>query len=399
MWAPGWARRFSRPSTPDNSGFACAPRTATDIDRTEQALLKALEVIQAAAGDDSVQMTLGYLGTIPSSYPINTVYQWMRGPEDAVMWVALKRGSGINIEQLEEQLRGKLAQALPDVQFSFEPADIINEVMSFGSSTPVEVAVSGPDFGQTRPYAAKVKAEMAKMLGLRDLEVVQSLDYPTIQVDVDRKKAGTVYVTPVDVSRSLAEATSSSRFTVPNFWADAKTGIGYQVQVEVPRPIVRWPRGIKPLESIADLQMVPVKRNAAGQVLVRDVASVSTATMPGEIDRYNMRRQVSMTANVVGTDLGSVSRGLSEALKLSGDPPPGVKVEIRGQIPPMRDMLGGLALGLGQKEADQPTGGRRLSRSQARRRNARLAQGRGGGAGRGPREGGSGQGHVRAKPG
>jgi multidrug efflux pump subunit AcrB len=311
----------------------------TDIDRTEQALLKALEVIQAAAGDDSVQMTLGYLGTIPSSYPINTVYQWMRGPEDAVMWVALKRGSGINIEQLEEQLRGKLAQALPDVQFSFEPADIINEVMSFGSSTPV------------------------------------------------------------DVSRSLAEATSSSRFTVPNFWADAKTGIGYQVQVEVPRPIVRWPRGIKPLESIADLQMVPVKRNAAGQVLVRDVASVSTATMPGEIDRYNMRRQVSMTANVVGTDLGSVSRGLSEALKLSGDPPPGVKVEIRGQIPPMRDMLGGLALGLGQKEADQPTGGRRLSRSQARRRNARLAQGRGGGAGRGPREGGSGQGHVRAKPG
>ena len=124
------------------------------------------------------------------------------------------------------------------MQFSCEPADIINEVMSFGSSTPVEVGVSGPDFGQTRPYAAKVKAELAKISGLRDLQTVQSLDYPTVQVDVDRKKAGTVYVTPVDVSRSLAEATSSSRFTVPNFWADPKTGIGYQVQVEVPRPVV-----------------------------------------------------------------------------------------------------------------------------------------------------------------
>ena len=107
-------------------------------------------------------MTLGYLGTIPSTYPINAVYQWMRGPEDAVMWVALKRESGINIEQFKEELRGRLAQALPDVQFSFEPADIINEVMSFGSSTPVEVAVSGPDFAETRPYAAKVKAEMAR---------------------------------------------------------------------------------------------------------------------------------------------------------------------------------------------------------------------------------------------
>ena len=168
-----------------------------------------------------------------------------------------------------------------------------------------------------------------------------------IQVDVDRKKAGTVYVTPNDVAKSLAEATSSSRFTVPNFWADPKTGIGYQVQVEVPRPVVRSPKGIEPIGSIADLKMVPVKRNAAGQVLLRDVATVSTGTMPGEIDRYNMKRQVSMAANIAGTDLGSVSQAVAAALRRTGEPPRGVKVEVRGQIPPLRDMLGGLALGLG----------------------------------------------------
>ena len=176
------------------------------------------------------------------------------------MWVALKRDSGIHVEQFKEELRGKLAEALPGVHFSFEPADIINEVMSFGSPTPVEVAVNGPDFAETRPYAAKLMDEMGKLPGLRDLQVVQSLDYPTVQVDVDRKKAGTVYVTPNDVARSLAEATSSSRFTVPNFWADPKTGIGYQVQVEVPRPVVRSPKGIKPIGSIGDLKMVPVKQ-------------------------------------------------------------------------------------------------------------------------------------------
>ena len=82
----------------------------TDIDRTEQVALKALKVIQETAGADNVQMTLGYLGTIPSTYPINAVYQWMRGPEDAVMWVALKRESGINIEPFKEELRGKLAR-------------------------------------------------------------------------------------------------------------------------------------------------------------------------------------------------------------------------------------------------------------------------------------------------
>jgi multidrug efflux pump subunit AcrB len=263
------------------------------------------------------------------------------------MWVALKRDSGIQVEQLKEELRGRLAQALPGVHFSFEPADIINEVMSFGSPTPLEVAANGPDFAETRPYAAKLMDEISKVLGLRDLQVVQSLDYPTVQVDVDRKKAGSVYVTPNDVAKSLAEATSSSRFTVPNFWADPKTGIGYQVQVEVPRPVVRSPKGIKPIGSIADLKMVPVKQNAAGQVLVRDVATVTTGTMPGEIDRYNMKRQVSMTANLVGTDLGSVSQQVAGALRRAGEPPRGVKVEVRGQIPPMRDMLAGLATGLG----------------------------------------------------
>jgi multidrug efflux pump subunit AcrB len=319
----------------------------TDIDRTEQIVLKALKVIRDAAGANNVETSLGYLGTIGSSYPINGVYQWMRGPEEAIMWVALKRDSGVHVEQLKEELRGRLAHTLPGVQFSFEPADIINEVMSFGSPTPVEVAVNGPNFADTRPYAAKIMDELGKVPGLRDLQVVQSLDYPMVQVDVDRKKAGTVYVTANDVARSLAEATSSSRFTVPNFWADPKTGIGYQVQVEVPRPVVRSPKGIIPIGSISDLKMVPVKQNAAGQVLVRDVATVSTGTMPGEIDRYNMKRQISMTANIGGTDLGSISRQVAAALTRAGTPPRGVKVERRGQIPPLGEMLSGLALGLG----------------------------------------------------
>ncbi len=345
----GWGPRLGTEIFPtiDTGQFRLRIRAAagTDIDRTEQVVLKALDVANEASGGN-VEKSLGYLGTIGSSYPINAVYQWMRGPEDAVVWVALKQGSGIQIEQFKETLRGKLAAAIPGVQFSFEPADIINEVMSFGSPTPVEVAVNGPDFAETRPYAAKLMKELAALPAIRDLQLVQSLDYPTVQVDVDRKKAASVYATPNDVAKSLAEATSSSRFTVPNYWADPKTGIGYQVQVEVPRPVVRSPKGIKPVGSITDLEMVPVKHNAAGQVLVRDVASISHGTMPGEIDRYNMKRQISMTANIADSDIGSMSRQVDEALRRAGEPPRGVKVAVRGQIPPMRDMLDGLGLGL-----------------------------------------------------
>ena len=189
----------------------------------------------------------------------------MRGPEDAVMWVALKRESGINVEPLKEELRGKLAQALPDVQFSFEPADIINEVMSFGSSTPVEVAVSGPNFSQTRPYAAKIKAELGE-----DCRAARPASRPVARLSHDPRGRGSQEgghgvrhagrCGPVAWPRPLPPAASPCRTSGPI----RKTGIGYQVQVEVPRPVVRTPRGIKPLGSIADLQMVPVKRNAAG---------------------------------------------------------------------------------------------------------------------------------------
>jgi multidrug efflux pump subunit AcrB len=233
------------------------------------------------------------------------------------------------------------------VRFSFEPSDIVNEVMSFGSPTPVEVAVSGPNFAESRAHAEKIYAELSRIPSLRDLQYAQSLDYPTIQVQVDREKAGLAGLTPADVSRSLVTATSSSRFVVPNFWADPKSGIAYQVQVELPRPVVRSPYNVDTVSSIEELGAIPLKRHADGQVLVRDVAELTSGTMPGQYDRYNMKRQVSVTANIAGADLGTVSRQVTAALERAGEPPRGASVEIRGQLPPMREMESGLTVGLG----------------------------------------------------
>ena len=255
--------------------------------------------------------------------------------------------SGIEVEELKETLRQRFSAELPELRVSFEPSDIVNEVMSFGSPTPVEVAVSGPSFAENRVYAETLYAELEKIPSLRDLQYAQSLDYPTIQVDVDREKAGLVGLTPADVSRSLVTATSSSRFVVPNFWADPKSGIAYQVQVEVPRPVVRTPYEVSTIGSADDLGRIPLKRTDTGQMLIRDVAEIRGGTMPGQYDRYNMRRQVSLTANIAGVDLGTVSRQIDEALARAGEPPRGSQVEIRGQIPPMRDMQRGLTVGLG----------------------------------------------------
>src|SRR6185295_3136839 len=226
-------------------------------------------------------------------------------------------------------------------------SDIVNDVMSFGSPTPVEIAVNGPAFADDRQYAEKVRQELARIPFLRDLQVGQSLDYPTINVNVDREKAGLAGIEPVDVSRAIVAATSSSRFTVPNYWADPKSGIAYQVQVEIPRSVLRKTDGTNTIGSADALAQIPLKQTEKGQVLIGDVATLQPGTMPGQFDRYNMRRQITLTANVSNTDLATVSREVSRAIASAGVPPTGVQVDIRGQIPPMLEMQSGLAVGLG----------------------------------------------------
>jgi len=111
------------------------------------------------------------------------------------------------------------------VKFSFEPSDIVSRVMSFGSPTPVEVTVSGPNLAANREHADKLRDALANIPSLRDLQYQQSLDYPAIEVNVNRERAGMMGVTVGDVGRSVVAATSSSRYTSPVFWADPNSGL------------------------------------------------------------------------------------------------------------------------------------------------------------------------------
>ena len=312
----------------------------THITKTEQITLEVLDVIREQVGGQNIALTLGYVGTVPTSFPINAVYQWSRGPEEALLRIALKHGSGISTEAMKETLRAELAKRFPDVRCSFEPADIISEVMSFGSPTPIEIAARGSSLDDNRAFILKAKAELEKLPFLRDLQVAQSLDYPTVNVQIDREKAGLSGTTASQISRSVVAGTSSTRFLVPNYWPDPKTGIGYQVQLEIPQPVMR---------TSNDLGMIPVNHSGDRALLLRDVADISPGKMPGQFDRYNMKREISLTANVVGRDLGRASQeilAVLNRLEKSGEKPASVTTELRGQIPPMRQMLSGLGIGL-----------------------------------------------------
>jgi len=316
--------------------------TGTRIERTEVIALKAIDVIKQAVGPDNVQITTGFIGVQPPSYPINTIFLFTSGQQEAVLGIALKPSAPPVNDALKETLRQKLKAALPTVSVSFEAADIISQVMSFGSPTPIEVAVQGPSLPDNRRFAEKVRVELEKVSSLRDLQYAQPLDYPTVQVTIDRDRAGQFGVAMADVAKSLVAATSSSRFTDPNFWRDPKSGNAFQIQVEIPQ---------HKMASIEDVENLPVMNrdaasNDASRPLVADVAKVDYGTAPGEVDRYNMQRVVSFTANIHGKPLGQVVGEVRNAIARLGEPPRGITVFTRGQVPAFEETFAGLRVGL-----------------------------------------------------
>src|SRR5258707_5772165 len=195
----------------------------TRVETTERLSLDVLRSIEKSAGPGNVTITLGYVGAPPPNYPINTIYLWTSGQHEAVLRVALNPKSGIHSDEFEERLRATLPPEFPGCQFSFEAADIVTQIMNFGAPTPVEINVSGPDLAADRAFAEKVRAELGKIRALRDLQYDEPLDYPSMDINVDRERAGQLGVTIDKVGRSFLAATSSSRFVVPNYWADPKS--------------------------------------------------------------------------------------------------------------------------------------------------------------------------------
>jgi multidrug efflux pump subunit AcrB len=312
--------------------------TGTRVERTEVLTLKLLDLINRVASPDNVAISLAFVGTVPSSYPINTVYLWTSGPQEALLRIALRPHCGVGLAQLKEKLRRAIAQTMPEIAISFESGDIVSQVMNFGAPTPIEVAINGPNFEADKEFASRVLKELQNIPSLRDLQYSQPQDYPTIDVDVDRQRSGQLGVTVSQIGRSLLAATSSSRFFVPNYWADSKTGVGYQVQVEIPQST---------MNSAEEVKRVPAMANGALHPLVGDVAQVKYGLMPGEIDRYNMQRMITITANIEGADLGRAAGQVQAAIGRAGAVPRGVSVSLRGQVPPMNDAFAALFAGLG----------------------------------------------------
>jgi multidrug efflux pump subunit AcrB len=337
------------------------PPPGSNFELTRQMAIKCLEEIEHEVGPENIEISMGYVGQVAPNFGINNMALFMRGPDDGQLRVAFREDSKIKLDEFRERMRkvlpervvpwladrleqGGLSKREAERQaklatFGFEPGDIVTEVMSFGSSTPIAVRVVGTDLAEVRQHAEKIAGEMKRIPFLRDVHFEQQLDYPTVEVDIDREKAGLSGVTVDDVGRAIVMATSSTRFRSLNYWVEGKTGFDYLVQVQAPPTKMTKPTDIE------RLPLAPV--NPLVNLMIRDVAKVRLSVRPGELDRDMSQRYLTLTANVEGEDMGRAARQVEQAVAAAGEPPRGARVETMGQLPSMVEMFESLGAGLG----------------------------------------------------
>ncbi len=311
--------------------------TGTRVERTEVLALQALELIKETVGREKVAITTSFVGVHASSYPVNLIHLFTTGPHEAVLTVAVKPGFALDQSKMREAVRARLASGLPTLRVLFEGGDIVSQVMSFGAPTPVTVSVVGPSLAADYQFAQKLEGELKKLGFLRDLQIQQPNDYPTLELQINRDRAGQYGLTTADVTRSLVAATSSSRFIEPNYWRDPGSGNAFQVQVEIPQNKVK---------SGDDLASLSLAKPGNTQPLAGDVVTMKNGKAMGVVERINGQKRISLAANLHDMTIGRALPAIEEAVHRAGEPPRGMSVQIGGQAGPLKETMDGLQTGL-----------------------------------------------------
>jgi multidrug efflux pump subunit AcrB len=265
-------------------------------------------------------------------------------------------------------LRKRLHQRFPDVVFFFEAANITNQILNFGLPAPIDVQVVGRNATANYQIAEGLKAQIERIPGAADVHIHQVVDWPEIDIDVDRDKAGQVGLTQRDVSNSVLVSLSSSGQVAPTQWVDWSNGVSYNVAVQTPTyrndsldAIMRTPitqpwtsigAGGMPLAgsagpSQASLSFGNPGTTSGGAQLLSNMASVHRNVAPEIVNHYNVTPVFDVYANVDRRDLGSVGSAVEKIVQQEERKlPRGTTIDVRGQLATMESSFIRLGLGM-----------------------------------------------------
>jgi len=262
------------------------------------------------------------------------------GTSDAEILVQLRPERGKPTSAYIKELREELPHRYPGVQFFFQPADIVTQILNFGTPAPIDVAITGANQQGNFAVAQRLAAQMKHIPGAVDVHVQQAYDAPTLFMNIDRTRVQAIGLQARDVAQNVLVSLSSSFQTAPTFWLDPRNGINYNIAVQTPQYRV---------DSYQALQNTPVTApnpNVPSQILA-NLVTTSTTSRPAVVSHYNAQPMINVYASVDGRDLGSVSDQVFKRVKeIEKDLPRGSHIVVRGQVQTMRTSFIGLGIGL-----------------------------------------------------
>jgi multidrug efflux pump subunit AcrB len=304
--------------------------SAAAFDHIEQAVRDTIPAAQVGNIVDNIGLPFSGLNIAYSN--TGTI-----GPQDGDILVSLKEGHKPTAGFVK-LLRERLPVQFPGATFSFLPADIISQILNFGAPAPIDVQITGPNRAANLAYINGVMAKLKAVNGIADVRLAQATDYPELRVDVDRTRADQLGVNERDVTNSLSTELAGSGQTAPAYWLNPKNGVSYPIVAQTPQYKV---------DSLSDLDNVPVTSASGGNQLLGAVAHVGRDTTDAVISHYAIAPAFDIYATTQDRDLGAVAADINRVLKASSkDLPKGAVVTLRGQVQTMNGAFSGLLFGL-----------------------------------------------------
>jgi CzcA family heavy metal efflux pump len=308
--------------------------SGTTLQNANTAIVKMEELIRQEVGEDLEQIisNIGVFYDLPAAYTPNS------GTQDAFIGVQLKEEHGTSIFDYAISLRQILQDDFPGVELSFNTGGLVTAALNEGKPSPIDVQVKGNKLEVLRGFAERIRDTIALIPTTRDVRVLQRLDQPAKNIDLDRTKAAELGVEPVDAIKNIVSALNSSTTFKKAFWIDEKNGNHYYVGVTYPEAMIDDPNifdNVLATSSISD-RGVPF----------RNFSEISETTNPVEINHHNLSRVFNVYANIEGADIGSISNEVQkriDAITL----PKGYKITFEGEVAIIQNSFADLGLGLG----------------------------------------------------
>jgi multidrug efflux pump subunit AcrB len=311
----------------------------TRIERTQQDFANVEAAIRQIVGDQQIDVILDNIGLPYSGINIALSDAATIGPMDGEILISLKEKHSPTAG-LMAKLRQELPKRFAGMQFFFQPADIVDQVLNFGQPAPIDIRVSGPNNDEAYALASKLARDLQRVPGIADSHVFQVPDAPALGINIDRTMAMEFGLDQESTARNVLVTTNSSAQTMPNFWVDPHNGVSYPLVVQMPTYEIK---------SAQDLWTLPVAAGSKSspQELLMNVAQFRRETVPMILSQYNIRPVFDVNADVQGRDLNSVAGDIDKVIAADRpDPSKAILVTLSGQVETMRESYSGLFGGM-----------------------------------------------------